>query len=230
MKKEIYDRKTFLVAKVAVISFLLMIGSLALFLMLISLGMDFGIFVLLAIIFSYTAFILGLFSTIIIILFHQRFKGLVYSILAMILSFPVVYIETEFFMSPNHREEKKKTHTTMYNMELLAKELEKYAQNHDGYLPNAANWCDALMEQNPELSVEHFRHPMPDLLNLKGKCHIAFNRALSDKPFADISPDTVLLFESDGDWNLNGTSSLLDSKYGEKLFVRMLFMDGSKSS
>ena len=230
MKKESYDQNTFFLAKIAIISFLLTIGLIALFCMLVSLGMDFGIFVLLAIIFSYTAFFLGLLSTIIIILFHRRFKGLVYSILAMVLSFPMVYLQTEFFMSPNPREESKKTHTTLYNMELLAEKLEKYAQKHDGYLPNADDWCDVLMEENPELTVENFRHPMPDLLKLKGKCHIAFNRALSGKQFVDISPDTVLLFEADGDWNLNGTSSLLDSKHGETLFVRILFVDGSESS
>ncbi len=230
MKKESYGQSTFFLAKIAIISFLLTIGSLALFCMLVSLGMDFGIFVLLVIIFSYAAFLLGLLSTIIIILFRQRFKGLVYSILAMILSFPMVYIETEFFMSPNHRQEMKKTHTALYNMELLAEKFEKYVQNHDGYFPNADNWCDVLMEQNPELTVENFRHPMPDLLKLKGECHIAFNRALGGKQFADISPDTVLLFEADGDWNLNGTSGLLDSKYGEALFVDILFVDGSESS
>ena len=230
MKKESYDRNTFFLAKIAIISFLLAIGSIVLFCMLVSLGMDFGIFVVLAIIFSYLTFFLGLLSTIIIILFRQRFKGLVYSILAMVLSFPMVYIETEFFMSPDPREEMKKTHTALYNMELLAKELGKYAQNHEGFLPNADNWCDDLMKQNLELTVDNFRHPRPDFLKLKGKCHIAFNRALSGKKFADLSPDTVLLFEADGDWNLNGTSRLLDSKHGEKLFVRILFVDGSESA
>jgi len=230
MRKENCNQNTFFLAKIAIISFLLTIGSIALFCMLVSLGMDFGIFVLLAIIFSYVAFFSGLLSTIIIILFHRRFKGLVYSILAMVLSFPMVYLQTEFFMSPNPREEKKKTRIALYNMELLAKELEKYAQNHGGYLPNADNWCDVLMQQNPELTVENFRHPMPDLLNLKGECHIAFNSLLSGKPLVDISPDTVLLFEADGDWNLNGTTSVLNSRYRPKGFVRILFVDGSENA
>ena len=169
MKKESYDRNTFFLAKIAIISFLLMIGSFALFCMLVFLGMDFGIFVLLGIIFSYVAFFLGLLSTVIVILFRRRFKGLVYSILAMVLSFPMVYLQTEFFMSPNPREKMKKTHIALYNMELLAEKLEKYSQNHGGYLPNADNWCDVLMKENPELTVENFRHPMPDLLKLKGK-------------------------------------------------------------
>lgn len=230
MKKESYDRNTFFLAKIAIISFFLMIASIVLFCMLVSLGMDFGIFVLLAIIFSYAAFFLGLLSTIVIILFRCRYKGLVYSILAMVLSFPMAYLQTELFMSPNPREKMKKTHTALYNMELLAKELEKYAQNHNGYLPNADNWCDVLMEQNQELTVENFRHPQVDLLKLKGKCHIAYNRALSGKLIADISPDTVLLFEADGDWNLNGTADLLNNRYGEALFASILLVDGSTHS
>ncbi len=230
MEQERNYKKTILLSIIAFVFWLLAVGSGILFCLLVSLGMDFGIFVLLSIIFFYVAFFLGLLSTIIIIFFHRRFKGLVYSIIAVALSLPMVYLQTEFFMSPNPREEMKKTHTSLYNMELLADELEKYAQNHSGYLPNANNWCDVLMQQNPHLTVENFRYPMPDLLKLKGKCHIAFNRALSDKLFANISPNTVLLFEADGVWNLNGTSKLLDSKYGEKLFVRILFVDGSESS
>ena len=230
MGKENCNQNTFFLAKIAIIAFLLTIGSFALFFMLVSLGMDFGIFVLLAIIFSYVAFFSGLLSTITIILFHRRFKGLVYSILAMVLIFPMVYLQTEFFMSPNPREKAKKANTALYNMELLAEELEKYAQNHGGYLPNADNWCDVLMKQNPELTVENFRHPQVDFLKLKGEYHIAFNRNLSGKLFADISPDTVLLFEADGDWNLNGTSPLLNRRYGEALFVNILLVDGSTNS
>lgn len=230
MKKESYERNKFFLAKIATLSFFLMLGSLALFCMLVSLGMDFGIFVLLFIIFSYAAFLLGLLSTIIIILFRRRFKGLVRSILVIVLAFPIVYLETEFFMGPNPREEMKKTHTALYNMELLAKELEEYAKNHGGYLPDGDNWCDVLMKQNPELTVENFRHPMPDLLKLKGKCHIAFNSVLSGKRLADISADTVLLFEADGDWNLNGTTSVLNSRNEPKNCVKILFVDGSTAS
>ena len=226
MQHDYYDRNTFFLVNVAIISLLLTIASFVLFIGFVSIGMDFGIFVLFMSIFSYIAFISSLVSLIVIILFHKRFKGLIYSILVLILISPLVVIQTEIFISsPKHREEMKKTHSTLYNMELLAKELEKYDQSHNGYLPDANQWCDILMKENPELTVENFRHPQVDLIKLKGKCHIAFNKELSGILFSSISPDTILLFEADGDWNLNGTTQLLRKPYGEKIFKRILTKD-----
>jgi len=230
MEQEIRYKEKSVLAKIAFISWLLGVGSLILFCFFVTLGMDFGVLALLPIVFFPFAFLTGVISVVIIIFFRRSPVSLVYSFLAIILSFPGVYIMTEFFMSPNVREENKKKDTALYNMELLAKELKKYAKNHDGYLPNADNWCDALMEQNPELTLENFRNPQPDLLGLKGKCHIAFNRAIGGKLLKDISKNTVLLFEADGDWNLNGTADLLNSRYGEKHFVSILFVDGSESA
>jgi hypothetical protein len=187
--------------------------------------MDFGVLALLPIVFFPFALLTGVISIVVILFSHRSLVSLVYSFLAIILSLPVVYIGTEFFLSPNVREENKKKHTALYNMELLAKELKKYAQNHDGHLPDADNWCDALMNENTNLTVENFRFPEPELLNLKGKCHIAFNRELSGKRLSEVSPATILLFEADGEWNLNGTESLLKTR--SELYIDMLYMDGS---
>jgi hypothetical protein len=230
MEQEIQCKEKSVLAKIAFISWLLGIGSIALFSFFVMLGMDFGILALLPIVFFPFALLAGVISIVEIIFFHRSLGSLVYSLLAIILSFPAVYIMTEFFMSPNIREEKKKNCTVLYNMELLAKELKKYAKNHNGYLPDANNWCDALMKENPELTPGNFRHPQPDFIGLKGKCHIAFNKAIGGKLLKDISKDTVLLFEGDGDWNLNGTSDILNRGYGEKLFVRILFVDGSEDA
>ena len=98
------------------------------------------------------------------------------------------------------------------------------------------------MEHNPELSRENFMHPQhPNLpkdnytftypdkfsyaFNFKGECQFAFNKNLSGMKLEDIPEDTVLLFEADGDWNLNGTSELLKTRYSKDGFIRMLFAD-----
>jgi energy-coupling factor transporter transmembrane protein EcfT len=225
MEQEIQCKEKSALAKIAFISWLLGAASLILFCFFVILGLDFGILALLPIIFFPFALLAGVISVVIILFFRRSLTSLVYSFLAIILSFPAVYIMMEFFMAPNVREYKKKNYTALYNMELLAKELKKYAKNHNGYLPDANNWCDVLMKENPKLTPDNFKHPLPK--NLKGKYHIAFNRAIGGKRFKDISKNTVLLFESDGDWNLNGTSDLLRSRYPEELYIDMLFIDGS---
>jgi len=220
-------RETFVLAKIAPCGLALAIVSIALYCLLVTLGFDYGILALLPFPFCVVAFLLGLLSTLIILVFHNRFKGLVYSISAVVFSLPIVYIGTEFFMSPNVREENKKKYTALYNMELLGEGLKKYAQSHNGILPIANSWCDSLMNQDPTLTAENFRHPQPDLLKLKGQCHIAFNSNLSGRSLGDVPGDVVLLFEADGEWNLNGTGSLLSKPYGEKKFLRILWVDGS---
>ena len=230
MDREIPIRVTFVLAKIAPCGLALAIVSIALYCLLVTLGFDYGILVLLPFLFCVVAFLLGLLSTLIILVFRARFKGLVYSISAVVFSLPIVYIGTEFFMSPNVREEKKKNCTTLYNMELLREGLKKYAQSHNGILPDASSWCDNLMNDAPTLTVENFRHPQPNLIKLKHECHIAFNNNLSGKSLDDLPGDVVLLFEADGEWNLNGTGLLLTSPYGEKRFVRILFVDGSTAN
>lgn len=220
-------RETFALAKIAPFGVILAILSVALYCFLVTLGFDIGILALLPFLFCVVAFALGILSTLIILVFHSRFKGFLYSISAIVFSLPVVYIGTEFFMSPNVRAEKMKNYTTLYNMGLLHKALKKYAQTHNGILPDANSWCDSLMSQNPILTRENFRHPKADLLKLKGQCHIAFNSNLSGKFLADVPDDVVLLFEADGEWNLNGTGSLLRNPYGEAKFLSILWIDGS---
>jgi hypothetical protein len=230
MEQENQYKKKSLLAKIAFVSWLLGVGSILLFCFFATFGLDFGILAVLPIVFFAVAFLAGIISVIVIIFFRRNLVSLVYSFLAIILSAPAIYFTTEFFMSPNVREENKKKYTALYNMELLAKELKIYAQDHNGHLPDANNWCDVLMKQNPSLTVENFRHPTPDLLKLKGKCHIAFNKALDGKLFNDVSKDTILLFEADGDWNLNGTTDILNSRYNERDCVRIVFVDGSTAN
>jgi hypothetical protein len=230
MDREIPIRETFVLAKIAPCGLALAIVSIALYCLLVTLGFDYGILALLPFLFCVVAFLLGLLSTLIILVFRARFKGLVYSLSAVVFSLPIVYIGTEFFMSPNVRAEDMKNYTTLYNMGLLDEALKKYAQSHNGILPDANSWCDSLMNQDPTLTAENFRHPQPDLLKLKGRCHIAFNSNLSGRSLGDVPGDVVLLFEADGGWNLNGTGLLLTSPYGEKRFVRILFVDGSTAN
>lgn len=101
----------------------------------------------------------------------------------------------------------------------------RYAREHDGHLPVADQWCDLLMESDKSLTEDDFKHPM----RLNRACNFAFNKNLSGLNLEDIAGNTVLLFEADGDWNLNGTAELLETEERKKKerVVFVLFVDGA---
>ena len=107
-------------------------------------------------------------------------------------------------------------------LKLAYHELQFYAIANDGTLPAAERWIDALFENNEYLSKSDFQ--VTDSSEPKGNCRIAFNSNLGGKKLQDIESDVVLLFESDGGWNLNGTSELLDQTNDR--YLRILLADG----
>lgn len=175
------------------------------------------------------AFLLGIVAVIRIIFSHKSLKGYTYSILAILLSLPFIFVLLSLTISILVRSEAEKANMGTYNLRLLGSELIKYADNHDGFFPVADQWCDALMDNNNELSEDNFRHPKPDRWKLKGTCHFAFNKNLSGKKLKDISNDTVLLFEADGDWNLNGTAKLLKTRYWDKGYITLFYVNKETS-
>jgi hypothetical protein len=175
------------------------------------------------------AFFLGLLSLVVIVVWHKQVRGCLCGILAILLSAPVIYVLCSIWCAARVREKHKKEWTGLYNLELLGEELFRYAKAHDGCLPVAGRWCDLLMEHNKNLTKENFRHPQPeifrDTFNFKEDCQFAFNKNLSGMRLADLPGNVVLLFEADGDWNLSGTSELLKTRYREKGYIAMLFVD-----
>jgi hypothetical protein len=63
------------------------------------------------------------------------------------------------------------------------------------------------------------------MFHFKGTCQFAFNRNLSGLRLVDLPRDVVLIFEADGEWNLNGTGELLKTRYREKGCIAVLFAD-----
>ena len=229
-------------SKAALICLIGAVISILLFCSLGTFNIDCGFFVLIAMVFLVFAFVLGIFSLIVNFIINRKLKPIIYSVIGIILSAPAIYVLIGVEMHTKTRMIQKRELTGLYNLELLGKELTGYAEDNNGYLPVADKWCDLLMEHNPELSKENFMHPQhPNLpkdnyrfsypdkfnyaFNFKGDCQFAFNKNLSGVKLDDISKDTVLLFEADGAWNLNGTSELLKTRYNKDGFVRMFFVD-----
>jgi hypothetical protein len=118
-----------------------------------------------------------------------------------------------------NREWAAKNFSVKYNLQTVGKALQKYAFDHNGYLPSAEKWSDVLLQYDKMLTQNDFKHPK------KPEIVIAFNKDLSGLRFADIPKDTVLLFETQGDWNLSGDESLVQTKNPKQAILKVLLVN-----
>jgi hypothetical protein len=235
-------KRTSRIAVASLLCIFAAIGSEILFALFLMVGLDCGEFVVTSMRFCYAAAILAIVAIAWITFRRRILKGYICAIVAIILCVPFIWFDYEVRCGVKARQQRKKEWTGLYNLELLGKELLAYANDHNGCLPVADKWCDELMEYNPELSKENFMHPQhpklpkenykftppdnfPDIFDFKGQCQFAFNKNISGMLLADIPSDVVLLFEADGDWNLNGTEELLKTRYREHGYITILFVD-----
>jgi hypothetical protein len=106
----------------------------------------------------------------------------------------------------------------------------EYAKNHDGYLPDANQWCDLLIEYHKKLPKERFKYD-PVKYRFKydsskvGICNYAFNRNLIGVRIDNMSYNTVLVFESEGKWNLSGTEELFAKTPKKRQYVYVYTKD-----
>lgn len=216
-------------SRIAVASLLCVIATLGCVFFFILIPIDYGGFVVAAMRFCYAAAILAIVAIAWITIRYKILKGYIYAIPALVLSMPFLLIDFEISRHVRVRQKHKKEWTGLYNLELLGKEMIRYAEDNNGCLPVAEKWCDSLMEHNENLTRENFKHPQPeifgDIFDFKGECQFAFNKNLSGIRLADIPGDVVLVFEADGDWNLTGTEELLRTRYKEKGCITILFVN-----
>ena len=103
-------------------------------------------------------------------------------------------------------------------IEDLGRAIGEYEKMHGGYFPEANHWCDELLEGCTWLRRDNFIHP----LRKRDNCSFAFNRALSGLSIRQIDPNTVLLFEAEGSWNLNGGPELLKKRKNLDSYVLLV--------
>ena len=171
-------------------------------------GLLVGVSLLLAVV----TFVISIAAIIVITCGRDKLKGFWRIILALFLVIPLNLVLGSSLYVARVRAERRKTNTGLYNLRLLGNTLTEYAKSNSGYLPNAEKWCDLLMEQNGNLTRANFKHPKSERRGLKEECHFAFNRNLSGMRLTDIHDNVVLIFEADGDWNLNGAAELLGTR------------------
>lgn len=109
------------------------------------------------------------------------------------------------------------------NMKQLALAVRIYSGDHNDHFPQATNWCDAI---KTDVGTERvFRCPAAE--NQNERCNYAYNSRLAGMEEKNIGPSTVLFFETDGGWNVNGGPELMvhPSRHG-RLYV-VATADGS---
>ncbi len=93
------------------------------------------------------------------------------------------------------------------NLKILHEALSLYAERNEGRLPPVDNWCGAILgmaqelQQSPDYKGSMFQCPS-SLETFESS--YGFNAELGGKKLADLPPETVMLFEINGGWNVSG--------------------------
>jgi len=103
-------------------------------------------------------------------------------------------------------------------LEWVKQTIQKYAQKHDGQLPPIKNWCDVLVEFDPNIPDDLTKH---SISRLKESSRYALNSNLAGARLADIPNDVVLFFETKPDKNPIGNRELITAEhhYGKGCIV-----------
>jgi hypothetical protein len=108
------------------------------------------------------------------------------------------------------------------NEKQLALAIRLYSGDNQGQLPSATTWCDAIRTYAGSGKI--FKCAAT---NSGSRCDYAFNAKLGGMDENKIDPHTVMIFESDGDWNANGGSELMIRKPRHARVFVVAFVDGS---
>lgn len=106
------------------------------------------------------------------------------------------------------------------NLKQLAIAVRLYANANNDQYPPGASWCDTIAVDAGDENV--FR--CPERPNQRSG--YAFNQRLVGKKESDADPNTVLLFEFDGGWNIVGGRELLPNPPPHGRTINVAFVDG----
>ncbi len=202
----------------AFVCFIIEMGFAAAFLFEFRPDFNLGVFSVLAIGFLFVSFVLGIIACIVIAM-NKNMKGYGYTITPICLGSLFILSAGLMLVHAQYRTRREKVIRPAYNLRQLGKVISQYAEDHSGHLPTANKWCDLLLEYDPNLSKRNFKHPLRE----DWDCNFAFNKNLDGLRLDGIPDDTVLLFEADGNWNLNGGPELLATRRTEHGYIEVLF-------
>lgn len=117
---------------------------------------------------------------------------------------------------------KAQTINCVNNMKQLRLAVRIYSNDHDDKFPNAATWCDDI--QTLSGSPNNFQCNAGDPSH---PSHYGYNARLSGLDEGKINPQTVMLFEADGGWNISGGPEALKRPSRHHRTYVVAFADGS---
>ncbi len=109
----------------------------------------------------------------------------------------------------------------MNNIKQLSVTLRIYAGDNQNHYPAATNWCDAILS---DVGTTNTFHCPAD--SSGSRCSYAFNARLSGVEDGKADPNTVMIFESPGGWNVSGGQELMLAKPRHGRVVAVGFADG----
>jgi prepilin-type processing-associated H-X9-DG protein len=98
-----------------------------------------------------------------------------------------------------------------------------YADDNKDLFPSGATWCDVLTPYVKNSAAFLCPQGKPGQ-----RCHYAFNAGLAGQSVKDVQApaETVLIFETDGGWNLSGGRALLPARPRHSGTYAVGFADG----
>jgi prepilin-type processing-associated H-X9-DG protein len=111
----------------------------------------------------------------------------------------------------------------MNNMKQLALGCMMYANENKDHLPQGDHWCDSLTRYITNLRT--YQCPLGDPAQ---RCHYALNARLSTIALKEVTApaQTVLMFETDGGWNMSGGPELITPQPRHGSSIGIVFADG----
>jgi prepilin-type processing-associated H-X9-DG protein len=109
----------------------------------------------------------------------------------------------------------------MNNVKQLSLAVRMYAADNKDQYPPATNWCDTLQSQVGSTNPFHCPADFSG-----GRCSYAFNARVGGAEVGNVDPNTVVIFEAKGGWNVSGGKELVpaNSRHGHLTVVG--FADG----
>jgi prepilin-type processing-associated H-X9-DG protein len=111
----------------------------------------------------------------------------------------------------------------MNNEKQLALAVHMYSNDNKDQFPPAATWCDAIRSHVGSERI--FQCPAGDQSQ---RCHYAYNARLDGLDASKVNPNTVLIFETGGGWNVSGGPELMlnHARHGRGRIFVVAFADG----